>query len=94
MIGMLKIVAVWLICTLSAFLIVFVIGSFCSLSLDITSWTNPGGRFAIAFCTAIVGVMGVCGYLDHSETLSMTKEERDKKLARRAQEERDFHADY
>lgn len=95
MITLLKYLVVWLVCAIATFSAMFVIGSFCSMSLDINEWTNGGGRFGLAVVAIIGGFMGVCGVSDMERLESMTKDEREKELARRAAAERDHsHADY
>lgn len=92
MIELMKHVAIWLLCTIGAFAAIYLFGSFCVLSLDITAWTSPAGRFTIAFVAGIIGMMGVCAIDDANKMKAMSEEEREKYKARREQEDR--HADY
>lgn len=92
MIEMLKRVAIWLLCTIGAFAAIYLFGSFCVLSLDITSWTSPAGRFAMAFVSGCIGMMGVCAIDDANKMKLMSEEERELFKARREHEH--SHADY
>ena len=89
---LLKDLAIWLVATISTFACLYAIGSFCTLSLDITSWTSGWGRFGLLAISAFVGGCWVEAINLAERRRSMTLEEREKAFA--AHQARHSHADY
>lgn len=53
--ALLKNQAMWLVATISVFATMYVIGSFCTMSLDITTWTSGWGRLGLIFLSSCIG---------------------------------------
>jgi len=89
---LLKNLAIWLVCTIGAFAAMYLIGSFCVMSLDITIWTSKGGRFGLVFIAGILGSACVSAVEEADRRKALTPYEREKALD--LHQKRHSHADY
>lgn len=89
---LLRNLAIWLVATISAFAIMYAIGSFCTMSLDITSWTSGWGRFGLIAIASFIGCGWVEAVIEAERRRSLTPFQREKALA--AHLARHSHADY
>ncbi|MNC50984.1 hypothetical protein D3C75_1002580 [compost metagenome] len=92
MIELLKNLAIWLVATICAFGVMYGIGSFCVMSLDITTWTSNWGRFGLILIASFIGGGCLECVHDAKRARSMTPLERMK--ARELHQKRHSHADY
>lgn len=92
MIEMLKNLAIWLVATICAFIVMYGIGSFCVMSLDITTWTSGWGRFGLILIAAFIG--GGCLESVHDARRSRTMSPFEREKARDLHMQRHSHADY
>lgn len=89
---LLRNLAIWLVAAISAFAIMYVIGSFCTMSLDITSWTSGWGRFGLIVVAAFIGGGWLESVIETERRRSLSPFQHEKALA--AFKERHSHADY
>lgn len=82
----------WLVAAISAFAVMYAIGSFCTMSLDITSWTSGWGRFGLIVVAAFIGCGWVEIVIETERRRSLSPFQREKALA--AHQARHSHADY
>ena len=89
---LLKNQAMWLVATISAFTVIYAIGSFCTMSLDITTWTSGWGRLGLIFVSSCIGGGWVETITEAERRRSMTPLELEK--AQAEHQARHSHADY
>ena len=89
---MLKNLAIWLVATICVFGIMYGIGSFCVMSLDITTWTSGWGRLGLVFLSSCIGGGILESVQDAKHKRSMSPLERE--MALDLHKKRHSHADY
>lgn len=89
---LLKNQAMWLVATIGVFATIYVIGSFCVMSLDITTWTSGWGRLGLVFLSSCIGGGMIEAINDAERRRSMSPAEREK--AEAEHQARHSHADY
>lgn len=92
MIELLKNLAIWLVATICAFGVLYGIGSFCVMSLDITTWTSNWGRFWLILIAAFIG--GGCLECVHDAKRMRSMSPFDREKALDLYKKRHSHADY
>lgn len=92
MIEMLKNLAIWLVATICAFCVMYGIGSFCVMSLDITAWTSSWGRFGLIIIAGFIG--GGCLECVHDAKRRSSMTPFDIEQALTLHKKRHSHADY
>ncbi|MNL28056.1 hypothetical protein D3C87_1496860 [compost metagenome] len=92
MIELLKNLAIWLVSTICAFLVMYAIGSFCVMSLDITTWTGSWGRFGLVVLAGFIG--GGCLECVHDAKRRSAMTPWARAMALDLHKQRHSHADY
>lgn len=92
MIELLKNLAIWLVATICAFGVMYGVGSFCAMSLDITTWTSNWGRFWLIVIAAFFG--GGCLECVHDAKRQSAMTPWARSMALDLHKKRHSHADY